>query len=279
MEWGSFRCGYLSLMAVIEVQNVSKCYFFHRKRQLLAQRARASLARENQAFWALRDVSFKVERGERLAIVGPNGAGKSTLLGIIAGGTAPTQGSVRVQGRVSALLALGIGLELQLTGIENIHLIASLMDMSRSEVRSKINSIVEFSELADFINDPVRTYSTGMVARLGFSVAIHVDPDILILDEVLSVGDAAFQAKCTAKISEFTESEKTLLFVSHGLKTGTSMCTRGLWLNKGVLQLDGPIEEVLQSYEEFIRSRGLSQVVPAAAPLAVVSEKAGDTAL
>ena len=181
-------------------------------------------------------------------------------------------GSIQVLGRVSALLALGIGRHRDLTRWENINLIASLMGMSETEVRNKHGSIVEFADLEDFINEPVRTYSSGMMARLGFWVAMHADPDILILDEVLSVGDAAFQAKCTGKISEFTESEKTL-------KTGTSLCTRGLWLNKGVLQLDGPAEEVLQSYEEFTRSRGVSQVVPAAAQLAVVSEKAGDTAL
>ena len=141
-----------------------------------------------------------------------------------------------------------------LTGLENIHLIASLMEMSRAEVRRKIDSVIEFSELEDFINEPVRTYSSGMVSRLAFSVAIHHDGDILILDEVLSVGDGAFQAKCAARITEFTKSEKTLLFVSHGLTTAASICTRGLWLNKGALQLDGPVEEVLECYQAFLTS-------------------------
>ena len=216
-------------MTIIEVNNVSKCYALHRKRNLPARRVVRNEPPARDEFWALRDVSIRVERGERLAIIGPNGAGKSTLLRLIAGVTAPTRGSIQVLGRVSALLALGIGLHRDLTGWENIDLIASLMGMSETEVRNKLGSIVEFADVEDFINEPVRTYSSGMVARLGFSVAIHADPDILILDEVLSVGDEAFRAKCTAKISEFTKSEKkTLLFVSHGLKTAASMCTRGL---------------------------------------------------
>ena len=241
-------------MAIIEVHDVSKRYFVHRKRQLLGQRARKSLSRESQVSWALRDVSFEVESGEKLAIVGHNGAGKSTLLEIITGVTSPTTGSVRVHGQVSALLALGFGMHPDLTGLENIHLIASLMEMSRAEVRRKMDSVIEFSELKDYINEPVRTYSTGMMSRLAFSVAIHREGDILILDEVLSVGDGAFQAKCAAKISEFTNSEKTLLFVSHGLTSAASICTRGLWLNKGALQLDGPVEEVIESYQAFLDS-------------------------
>ena len=255
-------------MTIIEVKKVSKCYALHSKRDLLARRVLRNEPPARDEFWALRDVSIRVERGETLAIIGPNGSGKSTLLRLIAGVTAPTRGSIQVLGRVSALLALGIGLHRDLTGWENINLIASLMGMSETEVRNKLGSIVEFADLEDFINEPVRTYSSGMVARLGFSVAIHADPDILILDEVLAVGDEAFRAKCTAKISEFTQSEKTLLFVSHGLKTAASLCTRGLWLNKGVIQLDGPATEIVERYRGSLES-GVDEPPPGRTALPV----------
>ncbi len=245
-------------MTVIEVDKVSKCYALHQQRDLLARRVLRNTSPVRGEYWALRDVSIRVERGERLAIIGSNGAGKSTLLRLIAGVSTPTRGSIQVLGRVSALLALGIGLHRDLTGWENINLIASLMGMSETEVRNNLESIAEFADLADFINEPVRTYSSGMTARLGFSVAIHANPDILILDEVLSVGDEAFRAKCKAKIAEFTNSEKTLLFVSHGLQTAVSLCTRGLWLNGGVVAAEGPVPEVVQTYREFTKSGQLS---------------------
>ena len=241
-------------MTIIEVKNVSKRYALHRKRDFLARRFPKNESPARDEFWALRDVSLHVERGERLAIIGSNGAAKSTLLRIISGVTAPTRGSIRVRGRVSALLALGVGLHRDLTGWENINLIASLMGMTENEVRNKLGSIVEFADLEDFIDEPVRTYSSGMVSRLGFSVAIHADPDILVLDEVLSVGDQAFRERCIARISEFTKSDKTLLFVSHGLKTAASMCTRGLWLQRGVVRMDGPVNSTVRSYQESLRT-------------------------
>ena len=241
-------------MTIIEVKNVSKRYALHRKRDLLARRFPKNESPARDEFWALRDVSLHVERGERLAIIGSNGAGKSTLLRIIAGVSTPTRGSIRVLGRVSALLALGIGLHRDLTGWENINLIASLMGMSETDVRNNLESIVEFADLADFINEPVRTYSSGMTARLGFSVAIHANPDILILDEVLSVGDQAFRGKCTAKISAFADSGRTLLFVSHGLPTVQAICSRGVWLEKGVIRSDGPVSDIVRRYQAELKS-------------------------
>ena len=244
----------LILMTIIEVNNVSKCYALHRKRDLLARRVLRNESPGRDEFWALRNVSIRVERGERLAIIGPNGAGKSTLLRLISGVTVPTRGSIQVLGRVSALLALGIGLHPDLTGWENINLIASLMGMSETEVRNNLESIVEFADLEDFINEPLRTYSSGMVARLGFSVAIHANPDILILDEVLSVGDQAFRTKCSAKISAFADSGRTLLFVSHGLATVQSICSRGIWLDKGTIRSDGPVSDIVKRYQAELKS-------------------------
>jgi ABC-type polysaccharide/polyol phosphate transport system ATPase subunit len=241
-------------MPVIQLDRVSKAYHLHHKRQLLAQRALKSLRRETNTFWALRDVSFEVEAGESVAIIGPNGAGKSTLLSIVVGVTSPTSGSVRCQGRVGALLELGTGFHPDLTGIENIHLNASLLGLSGADIRRKMESIVAFTELEEFIDEPVRTYSSGMVARLGFSVAVHVDPDILILDEVLSVGDKNFRHKCEDKINQFAVEGKTLLFVSHGLETILAMCRRAIWLEHGRVLKDGPASEVVAAYRTEGRS-------------------------
>ena len=235
-------------MPVIHLDRVSKAYHLHHQRQLLAQRAWKKLKRESSVFWALRDVSFDVEAGETVAILGPNGAGKSTLLSIIVGVTSPTSGVVWCQGRVGALLELGTGFHPDLTGLENIQLNASLLGLGRAEVRRKLSSIVEFSELEGFIEEPVRTYSSGMIARLGFSVAVHVDPQVLILDEVLSVGDQNFRRKCEEKIHQFAREGKTLLFVSHGLESVLAMCRRAIWLDHGRIRKDGPAEEIVRMY-------------------------------
>jgi ABC-type polysaccharide/polyol phosphate transport system ATPase subunit len=247
-------------MPVIHLDRVSKAYHLHRQRQLLAQRALKKLRRESNVFWALRDVSFDIEAGESVAILGPNGAGKSTLLSIIVGVTSPTSGTVWCQGLVGALLELGTGFHPDLTGIENIQLNASLLGLSRAEIRAKLSSIIEFSELQEFIDEPVRTYSSGMIARLGFSVAVHVDPDVLILDEVLSVGDQNFRRKCEEKIHQFAREKKTLLFVSHGLETVLAMCRRAIWLEQGRIRQDGPAEEVVRNY----RAQGQTALAAAA---------------
>ncbi len=233
-------------MGVIELNNISKRYRLH-SRQLLAQRLK-SFARERREFWALRDISFRIDPGESVAIVGHNGAGKSTVLGIIAGVTAPTAGTVRTQGRIGALLELGAGFHPDLTGRENIQLNGALLGLSESEIRAKFDEIVAFSELERFLEEPLRTYSSGMQARLGFSIAVHIEPQTVILDEVLSVGDQAFQKKSAAKVEEMARSGVTLLVVSHSLDLARRSCRRAIWLDQGRVKEDGPIDGVFEHY-------------------------------
>jgi len=235
-------------VTLIELHNVSKRYFLHHKRQLLAQRVADRFRRDRQSFWALREVNLRIEAGESVAIIGANGAGKSTLLSIAVGVTSPTDGTVVQRGRVAALLELGSGFHPDLTGRENIHLNAALLGYTRSRVQQAMDTIIDFAGIAEFIDEPLRTYSTGMMARLGFSVAVHLDPDILVLDEVLAVGDQEFQRKCMDKIGEFRRRGKTLLFVSHSPDAVRSLCRRAVWLEMGRLRRDGDAEDVLAEY-------------------------------
>jgi ABC-type polysaccharide/polyol phosphate transport system ATPase subunit len=198
-------------------------------------------------FFALKRVSFSVERGESLAVIGSNGAGKSTLLGLVAGVSKPDEGTVAVNGQVTALLELGSGFHPSLTGRENVRLNAALLGLSRRQTDEAFEHILEFSGIREFIDEPLRTYSTGMVMRLAFSVAIHRDPQILLVDEILAVGDAAFQAKCIAKIHEFRNAGKTLLCVSHTALI-RQLCDRAIWLDHGELILSGEVGEVLEAY-------------------------------
>src|SRR5580692_7041391 len=219
---------------LIEFQNVSKWFPHSTGRQLLRTHIARWFGRvHNQPFYALRNVSFQLEDGESLAIVGSNGAGKSTLLSLAAGLTLPDQGSVRVDGRIAALLELGSGFHPELTGAENLVLNAALLGLSRRKTKQLFDRIVEFSGIGDFIDDPLRTYSSGMVMRLGFSIAIQCDPDILLIDEVLAVGDASFQEKCREALSAFRRASKCLLFVSHSPTAVREMCTRAIWLDHG----------------------------------------------
>jgi ABC-type polysaccharide/polyol phosphate transport system ATPase subunit len=235
-------------MTLIELQNVGKRYHMQHKRQLIAQRVASSLRRERTSFWALRDVSLRIDAGETVGIIGANGAGKSTLLSIAVGVSSPSEGAVILRGRVAALLELGSGFHPDLTGRENIHLNAALLGYNRAMVQERMDSVVEFAGIPDFIDEPLRTYSSGMMARLGFSVAIHLDPEILVLDEVLSVGDFEFQKKCQAKIEEFRRQGKTLLFVSHSAQTVEQLCQRAVWLDAGRVRRDGPAPEVIAEY-------------------------------
>lgn len=203
-------------------------------------------------FYALRELSFTVRRGESLGIVGRNGSGKSTALKLIAGVMAPSQGEVHVQGRVSPLIELGAGFHPDLTGRENVYLNASILGMSNREVRARFNDIVDFSELWDFIETPVKRYSSGMYMRLGFSVAVHSDPDILLVDEVLAVGDAAFAEKCLVKIREFQRQGVTIVIVSHALDTIKEFCQRALLLDGGHLVEEGAPEIVVERYTEMV---------------------------
>ncbi|MEO8372889.1 MAG: ABC transporter ATP-binding protein [Candidatus Solibacter sp.] len=238
-------------MALIEFEHVSKTFSHTGGAKLLRAHIADSFRRypvHRETFYALKDVSFHVDRGECMAIVGGNGAGKSTLLSLVTGLCKPSAGRVAVNGRVAALLELGSGFHPDLTGAENILLNASLLGLSRKRTEACFDEIVEFSGVGDFIEDPIRTYSSGMTMRLAFSVAVHVDPDILIIDEVLAVGDQAFQSKCFERIARFKEEGRTLLFVSHSPQLVRQFCDRTLWLDNGQAVLVGTPDEVLNAY-------------------------------
>ena len=202
-----------------------------------------------QEFWALRDVSFEVEKGDRLGIMGLNGAGKSTLLKVVAGVLKATEGTVTTHGKIAPLLELGAGFDRQYTGAENIFLYGAMLGYSKEFLEEKYNEIVEFSELGSFINVPVKNYSSGMRARLGFSVATIVEPDILILDEVLSVGDAKFRKKCEERVQSMFDQGVTAIFVSHSTQQVLRMCDKGILLEQGRLIAYGDVEEVVSFYE------------------------------
>jgi ABC-2 type transport system ATP-binding protein len=203
-----------------------------------------------QEFWALKSISFKVNKGDRLGILGLNGAGKSTLLKIIAGVLKPSEGELDIRGKIVPLLELGAGFDSQYTGMENIYLYGAVLGYPREFINEKFNEIVEFSELGDFINVPVKNYSSGMKARLGFSIATIMDPEILILDEVLSVGDAKFRKKSEKRILDMFEKGVTVLFVSHSIEQIRRICSRAIILDKGILVADGPVEEICNLYDE-----------------------------
>lgn len=202
----------------------------------------------DQEFWAIKDVSFQVGRGEALGIIGPNGAGKSTVLKLLSGIMRPDRGRIAVNGRLSALIEVGAGFHQDLTGRENIYLNGAILGMKRKEMDRKLEEIVAFSELSDFIDTPVKRYSSGMYARLGFSVAAHVDPDILLVDEVLSVGDWAFQRKCLEKMEAFVKNGVTVIFISHNLQAVMNLCHRALLLRKGSVVEDGSTGMVVRRY-------------------------------
>ena len=200
-------------------------------------------------FWALQDLTFALNRGEALGLIGRNGSGKSTLLSCLAGIYRPTRGSVRTHGRVAALLELGTGFHSELSGRDNIFLNASLYGLRNRDIARRLPDIVEFADIGDFIDAPVKTYSTGMYSRVAFAVAVHLDPEILLLDEILSVGDQAFQRKCLDKMQEFLQAGKTIIFVSHALSHVVAMCRRVIWLDGGRVVLDGGSVEVVAAYE------------------------------
>ena len=233
---------------MIELSGVSKSFRHGGGARLLRTYFHELFRKSQGDFFALRNVSFRVEDGESLAVVGRNGAGKSTLLSLVAGLTDPVEGSVAVKGRVAALLELGAGFHPDLTGVENLHLNASLLGLSRKRTAEVYEDILAFAGIGDFIYEPIRTYSSGMTVRLAFAIAVNVDPDILIVDEVLAVGDQAFQEKCRERIRGFKAQGKTLLFVSHSGPMVRELCNRAVWLERGQILLDGPADEVLDAY-------------------------------
>ena len=236
----------------IELCGVSLCYRLAKQRirsfkEYAIHFMKGSLAYEQ--LWALRDVALTIHSGETVGIVGRNGAGKSTLLKVISQVLKPTAGVATVRGRLSPILELGTGFDRELTGFENIYLNALLLGHSRREVADAIDEIVEFSGLGDFVRAPIRNYSSGMLARLGFAVATAWLPDIMILDEVLAVGDASFTAKCEDRLRRFHEAGTTVLMVSHSAEAIRHNCARALWLDAGRLLADGPTDEVLELYK------------------------------
>lgn len=210
-----------------------------------------------EEFWALKNVSFEIQPGECVGIIGANGAGKSTMFSIISGIYGPTEGRIEVQGRLQALIALGAGFHPLLSGRENVYINGAILGLSAKEVEEKLESIIDFAGIGSFIDAPIRSYSSGMLVRLGFSIAIHVDPDVLLIDEVLAVGDAAFQRKCTNYSLKLINSGKTILMVSHNPLFISNMCKEVIWLSKGRMISRGPASEVLRAYNEAMLDKEL----------------------
>lgn len=210
--------------------------------------------RYSKDFYALNDVSFTINRGETVGIVGKNGSGKSTLLKILTGVLNQTAGGIGVNGKISALLELGAGFNMEFTGMENIYLNGTILNIPKEEMDKKLDSIISFADIGEFIHQPVKTYSSGMFVRLAFSVAIHVDPEILIVDEALAVGDTRFQMKCMDKFVEFMNAGKTVIIVSHDLNMIKRFCKRAIWLNDGSLVMDGDVDTVTDRYNDFLKS-------------------------
>jgi lipopolysaccharide transport system ATP-binding protein len=208
---------------------------------------------EEETLWALKDVSFQVERGEVVGIIGRNGAGKSTLLKVLSRITEPTEGRAVINGRVGSLLEVGTGFHPELTGRENIYLNGAILGMTKDEIDRKFDEIVDFSGVEKFIDTPVKRYSSGMRVRLGFSVAAHLDPEILLIDEVLAVGDLAFQKKCLSKMDDVAQAERTILFVSHNMRSVRSLCPRSILVHKGEVVADGSSDRVTAKYNDLLR--------------------------
>ncbi|MEJ5293952.1 MAG: ABC transporter ATP-binding protein [Fimbriimonadales bacterium] len=234
---------------VIRAQNLTKEFLLsHQPYSSLKGLLLAFLPKRMEHIVALKEVSFTIHQGETVGVIGRNGSGKSTLLGIIARVYRPTSGSITVNGRVAPLLELGAGFHPDLTGLENIYFNGVILGLTRRQVAERLPEIIAFAELEDYIDAPIRTYSSGMLMRLGFAIAAHVDADILLVDEVLAVGDAHFQQKCHRKIREFQEQGRTILFVSHDMEAVRQVAQRALWLDKGVLRADGEVNTVIEAY-------------------------------
>jgi ABC-type polysaccharide/polyol phosphate transport system ATPase subunit len=244
-----------SAPAILVAQELGKTYrVFGRPWDRLLEAI--SGRRRHRAFEALADVSFTVGRGESLGIIGENGAGKSTLLKILSSVTVPSRGTLEVRGRVASLLELGMGFHSELTGRQNIRLNAAMMGLDAAAVEAQTPEIIAFSELGDFIDRPVKTYSSGMAMRLGFAIAVQVEPEILIIDEALSVGDGYFQKKCMDRIRVLLDRGCTFLFCSHAMYYVSTFCQRALWLRHGRIEALGPVEQVVREYESFLLHKG-----------------------
>ena len=247
----------------INVDNVSKIYrLYNKPSDRLKEALGFSKKKLYQEHYALNNVSFEVRKGETVGIIGTNGSGKSTILKIITGVLNPTQGNVSIQGRISALLELGAGFNMEYTGIENIYLNGTMMGFSEEEINAKMDDILSFADIGDFVHQPVKTYSSGMFVRLAFAVAINIDPEILIVDEAVSVGDVFFQVKCYHKFEEFKQEGKTILFVSHDLGSISKYCDRVILLNKGVKEAEGKPKEIVDLYKQLMAQNDAPTDVP-----------------
>lgn len=235
--------------AAITISNVTKTFVLPHELQTSLKAAVLSFRRKQpETLLALNDVSLTINQGETVAIIGRNGSGKSTLLRVISKVYKPASGSVEVNGRLSTMLDLGAGMEPELTGRENIFFNGAIMGLTHSQIKAKLEDIINFSELNSFIDAQTKTYSNGMLLRLGFSIAVETDPDILLIDEVLAVGDAAFQDKCYSRIEEFQKSGRTIVFVTHDLESAKRVASRAIWIHKGVVRRDGEAEAVIEEY-------------------------------
>lgn len=242
-------------MKIIEIDDISKKYYLQAKRQANTLRdmvtglfGAGGAEEEERVLWALRDVSFDVTEGETVALIGNNGAGKSTLLKILSRIIKPTSGTATLRGRVGSLLEVGTGFHQELSGRENIYLNGAVLGMKRVEIEKKFDEIVAFSELEKFLDTPIKFYSSGMYMRLAFAVAAYLEPEILMVDEVLAVGDLAFQRKCLNKMRDVSEHGRTVVFVSHNMQAVTRLCSRAIWIEKGVVREDGTAKEVVGNY-------------------------------
>ncbi len=255
--------------AVIRLTNLSKKYpIYDRPSQKLKEILTLRRRSFHREFWALQDIDLEVSSGTTLGIVGQNGSGKSTLLQLVSGILRPTRGECSVTGVVSALLELGSGFNPEFTGLENVFMNGAIMGLTHTQMEERLDSILEFAEIGDFVSQPVKTYSSGMFMRLAFAVAVHVDPDILLVDEALAVGDLVFQHRCISRINRFRQEGKTVLFVTHDLQAVTRFCDRAILLDYGKLLQDGSPEEVAQRYQTLIfererRKAGMADVWPA----------------
>ncbi len=237
----------------IRLKNITKIYkLYHRNRDRLKDSLGLTKKKCYTEHYALRDVSFDVQKGETVGIIGVNGSGKSTILKIITGVLSPTGGEMQIDGRISALLELGAGFNMEYTGLENVYLNGTMMGFSKREIEERLTDILDFADIGEFIHQPVKTYSSGMFVRLAFAVAINIDPEILIVDEALSVGDVFFQAKCYHKFEEFKKLGKTILFVSHDLNSIAKYCDRVILLNKGVKLSEGPPKDMVNMYKKLL---------------------------
>lgn len=259
---------------VVNVKNISKCFYIYEKpsdrlKQFIIPKINTLFNLKSKKyfreFWALKDISFDIKQGETIGIIGRNGSGKSTLLQIICGTLTPTDGAVKTSGRIAALLELGSGFNLEFTGRENVYLNASLFGLHKRDIDLKFNDILEFADIGEFIDQPVKTYSSGMLVRLAFAVVVNVDPDILIVDEALAVGDLAFQRKCIRWMEDFAKNQGILLFVSHSPEQVRRLCSKAVYLHQGIVVDYGNAKDICEKYEKDLHKvsyRNASSILP-----------------